>query len=280
MSKRETFEKWQSYLVEKELWAKLSLKAWVRIMAATRNYSFRFDNYLNALIRYGTYSVDSLMHDFETDTAGKPWPRAAIADYAGQIADENEMLRSICTDDSMDTLPTQFKGRTTYADLLSYVEKINKMVQTTYKTFIHYSFPIKREMILYRGVSSPDQSKFQTEWVGFTSTSYKFEIALDFAKTQADAKNQYAQIYTVRVPAETRILPIELCSRWSEHEVVVVSQGVVDIISTTTEEDDDDGWNITFINCQFSITHDVPSSPKSITPPGLHLFDKKFGYND
>jgi hypothetical protein len=261
----------------KEQWASMILP-WLNSMSSNDRhalsqavywYSWHYDTYLNAATRNRPYSRLRLLTHFLTDDfAGKHYAKSFQFNYG--VKNPNCRNNTIKNSPGMNfqwnsIIPPNAQSVDMEQIFKEYIEMIKESVKVMFTSFTKNPLEISQPMTVYRAIVIPNGT-FNASLTGFTSTSFSMDSALKMANHIISSQVPFVSFIThemmlmkITLPIGTRVVPSGICGLFTEHEIIVVSQGKLNIRHTSVDPDIYHYMPINYYTCDFEITEPIPS---------------------
>ena len=215
----------------------LHVKAWfdgldrktrLNITKACRWYAYHNDSYLNSAYR------------------NKPFPKSKLIRHAEDIENyEYDCLyNEIDNPDCNRALESPFQKFIGVDRILlsEYIEKINDSSSFIHEVFTTHYCILTEDITVYRGLCVNKGSTLLTAITGATSVSLNLAQAYHFS-TSVYTKDEFgndmeydSEIYDsfiieFKIQAGTRYIPMNVCTLQNEHEIVIIDQGRINVLT-------------------------------------------------
>lgn len=192
-------------------------------------YSFHLDTYLNSIYRKRVYPINKLLN------------------HADELYDEKNhrvWIYSVTTFSNEqchpDIIISPFReliGREHFL-LSEYIQFIYQATHFIHDVFRHNYYTLVGDMTVYRGIRLlKTQEALSLRVDGITSCSTELEQAIYFAYAFFDLENPEDIdlsiynfiVFEIKIPAGTRVIPMNICTLQDEDELAILSQGHLEI---------------------------------------------------
>ena len=232
-------------------------------------YSYVYDAYLNTRARNRPFSKSRAMsnllyHDFRSDY--KPYEFKKEYDinnpectctYVKQSPSEKFRWTNLIKDPA-----TEIDFDAIFAD---YIKTVEESTSYMHDVFTKHPFELTEEMFVYRsvftkkGTFSPELKGFTSTTTNFYSTVYLNDIIMKCNSIYNYDEHDYI-IMKITLPVGTKVIPIQLCGLFDEHEILIISQGRLEITDQKTDEYIHNEMPIQLYTCTFKVdtTNELP----------------------
>ena len=218
-----------------------------KIAWASMLYSHIFDEFLNSASRKHTISKSLVENKFD-----KLFPDPT--NWTEHMVSKFPEGHKFCNFSSSPFKPIRNAMMQTFMNRVSTILFVLHRILTNSKNVLILKKPIK----VYRGTAINDNNfSQQTQSLkvyGFVSTSTNIDVPL-----HSFLKEENKVLFEITLPPGTRLLPIGICSKYTEDELLIISQGYAKVHTKSTI-DTPFGVRRHFIST-FSITNDIPDQP-------------------
>ena len=232
-------------------------------------YSWHYDTYLNAATRGRPYSKSRLITHFLTDDFQGDYHKKNFQFNYG-VENPNCTSNTIINSPGIDfqwnrIIPTNTPSIDMEQIIDAYIEMIKQHIKIMFTSFTKNPLEISQPMTVYRAIVIPNGS-FNLTLTGFTSTSISMDSALKMAKHIITSQAPLVSFMThelilmkITLPIGTRVVPSDICGLFTEHEIIIVSQGRLHITNQSVDSDIHEHMPIQYFTCDFEITSAIPT---------------------
>jgi hypothetical protein len=232
-------------------------------------YSLTYDTYLNTRARNRPFSKSRAMSnllnfDFQSN----------YQSYGFEL--EYDINNPECTCTYVKQSPSEkfrwtnlIKDTTTEIDFdaifADYIKTVEESTDYMHRVLTQHTFELTEEMFVYRSVFTK-KGMFGLDLKGFTSTTTHFDSTVVLNDTIMknngiyDYDNHDYIIMKITLPVGTKVIPIQLCGLFNEHEILIISQGKLEITEQKTDEFIHNEMPVQLYNCTFKVdtTNELP----------------------
>lgn len=232
-------------------------------------YSWHYDTYLNAATRNRPYSKSRLLTHFLTDEfQGRYYAESFKFNYGVENPNcrNNTIKKSPGMGFQWDSvIPPNAQSVDMEQIFKEYIEMIKESIKVMFTSFTKHPLEISQPMTVYRAIVIPNGT-FNPTLSGFTSTSILMDSALKMANHIITSQVPFVSFIThelilmkITLPIGTRVVPSDICGIFIEHEIIVVSQGKLNIRHKSMDPDIHAHMPIQYFTCDFEIIADSPT---------------------
>lgn len=190
------------------------------LLLCCRLYAIHFDGYLNAACRQQPYPVSRLEqhrkypdHDFPHRLFSALYFSPSVCQTIRKVKRRLQPHPSWC-----------------YQSLQHYLTYVRSAIAALHSTFSRDAWTLTQPLTVFRGLRLPLHQTPTWHFSGFTSTSYESAYALQMILHGPEpfhTQKHVCYLLEVTLPVQTRFVPLSLLTLQEEHEILVVSQGVL-----------------------------------------------------
>jgi hypothetical protein len=232
-------------------------------------YSWHYDTYLNAATRNRPYSKPLLITYFLTDDFQGDY-HAKDFQFNYGVTNPNCTSNTIINSPGMEfqwnrIIPANTSSIDMEKIIDAYIEMVKRNIKFMFTSFTKHPLELSEPMTVYRSIVIP-KGTFNPNILGFTSTSISMDPALKVANriiiSGAPAISYETHeliLMKITLPIGTRVIPIDICGLFVEHEILLVSQGKLHITKQSVDDIIHIHLSIHYYTCDFEITADSPT---------------------
>ena len=244
-------------------------------------YSWHYDTYLNAATRNRPYSKPLLITHFLTDDFQGDYHEKKFQFNYG-VENPNCTINIIKNSPGMNfqwerIIPSNIPSINMEQIIDTYIEMIKQNINFMFSAFTKNPLKLSQPMSVFRSIVIP-KGAFNPMLLGFTSTSTSIDGALKVANHIITSGAPAISFTThelilmkITLPIGTRVIPIDICGLFLEHEILVVSQGKLNITKQSVDDIIHDYLSINYYTCDFEIIADSPT-PHEFTLTNERIF--------